>query len=181
MPGCAAPFLSARLAERCSDPETPRLQPWRPISKHLDVSLVGPPPSDGEAEARRIRRDTLAASARTRYEEWRESTPDVALPPVEHSVHRHQFRERDRRKELGSEWASASKVLPQHERIERAVAAAGSEYLKHPPYPKVGGGRKNTEFSYNVATYDYRQRLPSKEVAPPPAPRASAPPAVSPP
>ena len=84
----------------------------------------------------------------------------------ESSIHTHKFRERHRAKELAgpeSEWASASQVLSVHERIEKVVN--GDIFLRHPPYPKQGGGVKNISFSYMRAGYDYRAREPSKEIA----------------
>mmetsp|Transcript_51222 Transcript_51222/g.132977 ORF Transcript_51222/g.132977 Transcript_51222/m.132977 type:complete len:311 (+) Transcript_51222:3-935(+) len=77
----------------------------------------------------------------------------------------HPFRDRDKNREWAGEWASADKVLHERDRIQRAVSTAEATYMRHPPYPKAGGGVKNVEFSYMKSGYDYRLREPSKEVS----------------
>jgi len=82
------------------------------------------------------------------------------------SIWRHSFRDRDPVKELEPHhWSSASRLPSQSERIATAVSEASSTYMHHPPYPKQGGGPRNFAFSHMSASYDYRQRQPSKEVA----------------
>lgn len=171
MPPCGAPFLTAKVVahgmekeqqQRTADPIGQL--PWRPISNRISI------PPDPPTMENKSRRDHLASSAHVRYDEWGKSQPqsttsaeDVAAAKASHYFP--VFRERVKHKELYGEWSSADRVLPEHERIERAMEAATAAFLQNPPYPKQGGGIKNVEFSYMSSGYDYRTRQPSKEVS----------------
>ena len=169
-----ASFFPASALRSSSPTPAP---PWRPVSpSKLETSES--PSSSGRAspvkqEAARRRRDILAANAAHRYEEWRATHP-LALPATgdarrdgnlhhDPTAHKPRFRERERAKELGGDWASANRVPTAAQRIDQVLATSG--FMKHPPYPKAGGGVVNREFSNVAASYNYRARQPSKEVA----------------
>jgi len=143
----------------------PELKPWTPISGNIVVARLPPEPDPEEVEARTQRRDVYAASARSRLDEWRAKGPHDENHPILMHPNDHCFRDRVKTGELAGEWNSADKVLSQRDRISRAVATHEAAFLHHPPYPKSGGGVKNVDFSYMSSGYNYRQRLPSKEVA----------------
>uniref|UniRef100_A0A7S2FXP0 Uncharacterized protein n=1 Tax=Haptolina brevifila TaxID=156173 RepID=A0A7S2FXP0_9EUKA len=148
MAPCAAPWISRQVADMKPKEADPALKPWTPISGTIIVSREPPAPDPEELEARRQRRDLLAASAQTRLDEWRSKGDSGETHPNLMHPNDHRFRDRHKASELAGEWASADKVLIERDRINRAVAKAESTFLQHPPYPKSGGGTHNVEFSY---------------------------------
>ena len=160
MPPMSAPFIAIKVKEVKSTEVSPKQLPWAPIN--MTISIPEPPVlSEEELDERKQRRDHLASIAQNRY-----ARCDTHLVhELEYDLHRHSFRDRQKAKELAGDWAGADQVLHERERVRRQVAIAEATYLRHPPYPKQGGGVKNVEFSYMKSGYDYRTRQPSKEVA----------------
>ena len=169
MPPMAAPHLTARVmefeAEKKAQQGKPKQLPWTPISTTISIPREPPNLSAEETERRRQKRNALAANANERYEEWREDGPHEMNHPILMHPNDHRFRDRRKESEHAGEWASADKLLHYRDRIQREVSTAEALYLRHPPYPKSGGGVKNVDFSYMRSGYDYRLREPSKEVA----------------
>ncbi|KAL1528660.1 hypothetical protein AB1Y20_009997 [Prymnesium parvum] len=183
MPCCSAPFVTVaskvNVEQSSLAPGEVARPQWTPNSHTISRKHAPPPISEEALEASRRRRDVLAEEAKKRYERWVEANPPLSpeerrqrqREPLRHgkddqaSFWQHRFREREREKEVGSEWASARRLATERERIEAAVSQASSTYLRHPPYPKHGSGIRNMEFSYMSSSYDYRMRQPSKEVA----------------
>jgi len=176
MPFLSAPFVAAKVKEGVEDAESLKEGyldgAWRPVTSS---GLMWSPhavhaPEDEEKEMWRGRRDAFASQARERYTDWQAKQPPSTAAsrksrPPETSFWRHSFRDRDKSRELGRNWASASQVASQRDRIAYAMSEASSTFMQHPPYPKQGGGPRNFAFSYMSSGYDYRSRQPSKEVA----------------
>lgn len=171
MPPMCARHVTAKVASMGGETDPAHFVnlPWRPISTTISIPREPPKPANAPPEEeQRQKRDKLAASAQSRYEEWKTNQPPPGRPETSASIISHhfpKFREREKARELHGDWASADKVPNERERIRTAVANAEATYLQSPPYPKQGGSVKNVEFSYMSSGYDYRQRLPSKEVA----------------
>ena len=138
----AAPFITSRVAEMKSERVEDYQLPWQPINTTISIPRLPPQPDAAELEERRQRRDDLAANAQARYEEWHASGPPPRPQPNLSHPNDHRFRDRTKAKELAGEWASADQVLHERDRVNRAVRTAESTYLRHPPYPKQGGGVK---------------------------------------
>jgi len=172
----AAPFLQKKVMEFEDEQKAQqgkiRDLPWARVNTTISIPRFPAEPDADELERRKQKRDTLAAQAAQRYEEWKsenqqdivQSSKDIMKMSLLHP-NDIQFRDRNKAAEHAGEWASADKVLHERDRIQRAQAAAEAAYLQHPPYPKSGGGVKNVDFSYMKSGYDYRLREPSKEVA----------------
>lgn len=166
----SATHITRRVTAEVQEQDEARLLPWRPISQTISIPRQPPNPRTLDEKQARTKRESLASSANARYDEWKQKNPSTAhAPATSASIVSHHFPkfrpDRAKSKELAGEWASADRVLPERERIDRAVADATAAFLQNPPYPKQGGGVKNVEFSYMSAGYNYRQRQPSKEVS----------------
>ena len=179
-------FLPRAMAQQLKEFEivtkakmaVPRDIPWAKVNMPGTLIPVVPPPiakSAEEEEQIRKKREELATHAQKRYAEWgmqqsQESLrSDVEvmkmafLHPNDHCFrpgHTNNMKDPH-----AGEWATADKVLHERDRIQRAVDAAEASFLRHPPYPKSGGGVKNVDFSYMKSGYDYRLREPSKEIS----------------
>ena len=173
MPGCGSPFLTKKVVATVVDNEIvdTRQPPWQPILANASLALKPlPPPTEEEVAAWKAKQNDLAAQAQTRYETWLGDYPpprgvDAVVRPATsgHPTH-HQFRERRKDQELSPKhWSNPDRVAHERERIDAVLKS--SLFMVHPPYPKAGGGIKNREFSYVASSYDYRQRMPSKEIA----------------
>ena len=171
-PSCASHVTRAVVREVVDPDGEDHSQPaWQPALYKLppfftDVSIL-PEWSEEELLAQKVNRDLLASQAQARYEGWLAenppSKPDIR-PQTSTHPNSHRFRDRDREKELAPKhWQNPNRVMHERERIEAVLNS--SLYMSHPPYPKQGGGVKNLGFSFMKSSYDYRQRLPSKEVS----------------
>ena len=168
-PSCASHVTRAVVREAVDPDGEPAA--WQPALYKLppfftDVSIL-PEWSEEELLARKVDRDLLASQAQARYEGWLGEHPPSKLdirPQRSTHPNSHRFRDRDREKELAPKhWQNPNRVMHERERIEAVLNS--SLYMSHPPYPKQGGGVKNHGFSFMKSSYDYRQRLPSKEVS----------------
>ena len=179
-------FLPRAMAQQLKEFEivtkakmaVPRDIPWAKVNVPGTLIPVVPPPiakSAEEEEQIRKKREELATHAQKRYAEWgmQQSQESLRsdlevmkmafLHPNDHCFrpgHTNNMKDPH-----AGEWATADKVLHERDRIQRAVDAAEASFLRHPPYPKSGGGVKNVDFSYMKSGYDYRLREPSNESA----------------
>lgn len=143
---------------------------WKPVANR---GKYFPSPTPAVPEDKReqwnAKRDALAESAKERYVEWRESDEahKPSSPTMESlgNIAYHNFRVRQKNRELSGDWVSADQVPTAIQRVQKAEEAAKALYLRHGVYPKAGGSVKNVKFSFMSAGYNYRAREPSKEVA----------------
>ena len=171
-PSCA-PHVTRKMVREVLDPavEDRSKPPFAYVLNHVPPAFTDPSKplyeTEEEALAQKTLRESLALQAQTRYEQWLEENPApkiVGEPSRSTHPTHHMFRVRTREKELAPKhWQNPNRVLHERERIEAVLDSA--LYMRHPPYPKQGGGIKNLGFSYMSAAYDYRQRQPSKEVS----------------
>lgn len=175
----AAAFLTARVLEYADEKKAhqgkDRKLPWAAVNTTISIPREPPAADPEELERRQQKRNVLAERAQERYEEWRTEGPHEVLQNQKEVckmalLHPNDicFREGHNNSMVDShagDWSAADRVLHERERIRRAQAASEAAYLRHPPYPKSGGGVKNVDFSYMKSGYDYRLREPSKEVS----------------
>ena len=168
-PSCASHVTRAVVREVVHPAGEDISQPaWQPALYKVPPFFTALPEwSEEELLAHKVNRDLLASLAQTRYEEWLGEHPPSkkdTRPQTSTHPNSHRFRDRHREKELAPKhWQNPNRVMHERERIE--AVQSSSLYMSHPPYPKQGGGIKNHSFSFNQTCYDYRQRLPSKEVS----------------
>lgn len=106
----AAPFINRKVAEMGHPGEEKRQLPWAPISSTIVVTRNPPELTPDEKEARKQRRDALAASAQDRMGDWRtKGAPEIHHPLLMHP-NEHLFRNRVKTQELAGEFNHADKV-----------------------------------------------------------------------
>ena len=141
MPPMCARHVTAKVASMGGETDPAHFVnlPWRPISTTISIPREPPKPANAPPEEeQRQKRDKLAASAQSRYEEWKTNQPPPGRPETSASIISHhfpKFREREKARELHGDWASADKVPNERERIRTAVANAEATYLQSPPTP----------------------------------------------